>query len=125
MTGRNYVVIFESNNENQIVAKVQSVKESPISLKTLHELTGTDIVERIVVNETISIYCDEEAKLKSNNYISDIMIEDKEISIVGKFCFVGETTTKDGSRDTVPLTDEQVAWITQNIKYRKEARTLA
>lgn len=36
MTGRNYVVIFESNNENQIVAKVQSVKESPISLKTLH-----------------------------------------------------------------------------------------
>lgn len=124
MASAKYIVVFKLNEEEENYGQVKILEEKPISLKTLYEIINTDIVERIKVNDQISIYCDEEAKLKNQNFVTGLLIAGKPLAIVGNFCFVAEEKNNEGSYDIIPLTSEQVEWITKNVSYIKESETI-
>ena len=68
------------------------------------------------MDNSIDIIVDDEGLLKTGNFVSTIkIIGHGTIQLAGKLLFLGS----DSEGNFIPLTTEQIEWISKNVRYEK------
>ena len=87
-----------------------------VELEKCYEVTNCRCIDLVSLDNSIDIIVDDEGLLKTGNFVSTIkIIGHGTIQLAGKLLFLGS----DSEGNFIPLTTEQIEWISKNVRYEK------
>lgn len=87
-----------------------------VDLEKCYEVTDCRCIDLVSLDNSIDIIVDDEGLLKTANFVSTLkIIGYGTIQLAGKLLFLGS----DNEGNFIPLTTEQMAWISKNVRYEK------
>lgn len=113
----NFGLLLELQN-SQITHK--QVDLPPIvDLEKCYKMTDCRCIDLVSLENTIDIIVDDEGLLKTGNFVSTLKINGRgTIQLAGKLLFLGS----DDEGKFIPLTTEQMDWISKNVRYEKHPK---
>lgn len=91
---------------------VEYLMDQEESFKQAYEIIGTDVVELVQLDNNIGVIVDEVGLIKSGNHVIEFSIGFQEFMYAGNLIFVSL-----GEEDLEPLTEEQVLYLVEKLKY--------